>query len=120
MPFDPVSFAIGAKAASGGGGGGGGFTLLHGTYSITQDDEEIITLGVTASELYALMQTSAVAFDYTSQDSDFSQTPVDMITYGRYVIEDGYEDAYEFLSGRGEATNHLGADDAVVFFHGGK
>ena len=93
--FDPVSYIMGAKSAGGGGGGGGGFTLLHGTYS-TVDDTPTVTLPITASALYALMQTSCVAFDYTEIGPDHSTS---ILVHLTAVIEnqpEGYADVYYF------------------------
>lgn len=117
MGFDPVSFLMGAKSAGGGGGSGGGFTLLHGTYSITQDDEIIVTLAVTASELYALMQTSAVAYDYTQTDGAVNVTNIHYINAASHGIVDGNDAGYFFYTAAVQ-TPQLQADDVVVFSFG--
>lgn len=118
MSFDPVSFALGAASGGGGGGGGGGFTLLHGTYS--WDGQAVsVTLPITASELYALMRTSTVAFDYTSGVEGDSSSFVDSIIHAEFFVEAGYADAYRFFCSD-LITDGIEATDTVVFHDSGK
>jgi hypothetical protein len=118
VSFDPVSFALGAASGGGGGGGGGGFTLLHGTFS---EDEQgpHITLTITASELYALMLTSTVAFDYTTATETSSTTCVLTIDSAGFLVETGLADDYSFyIASAPLAAQGLEATDPVVFSSG--
>lgn len=117
--FDPVSYIMGTKSGSGGGGGSsGGFTLLHGTYSVV-DNAETVTLPITASALYALMQTSSVAFDYTSNEDGYSVSGMVSFTEAKLIQEEGYADQYLLVAA--EYSGWFGATDAVVItLSGGK
>ena len=55
MPFDPVSYAMGASSSGGGGGGGGGLIVVHSVDGV---------MDMKAGELYAAAQTSPVLVDY--------------------------------------------------------
>lgn len=96
------------------GSGGGGYTLLHGTYDV---DTSSIALTVTASELYTLMQTSIVAFDYTDGGTSQQLTNVVIIQLAKCEQEVGYDDVFSFSTADLEATD-LDPDDVVVFSTG--
>lgn len=97
--------------------GGGGFTLLHGTYS---DDTEYVTLPITASALYALMQTSPVAFDYTAMGVDSTINTLVHLTSAKVEHTEGYPDSYFFVGNEShdfwEATGWFEGTDAVVLY----
>lgn len=117
MGFDPVSFLMGAKSAGGGGGSGGGFTLLQGTYTAF-DGQETVTLTITASDLYTLMQTSAVSLAWAVSTNGDTYSFIYPISMGNHIVEDG-DSSYVFQCDR-YATQLLSASDAVVFEHNEK
>lgn len=117
MPFDPVSYAMGQKSAGGGGGGGGGFTLLQGTYT-DPDDTPTVTLTITASDLYALMQTSAVSVAWAVSGDGYTDYSISPIGSGVYTVEDG--DSTYFFTLDVYQTPVLSASDTVVFTHNEK
>lgn len=98
---------------------GGGFTLLHGIYSIMEDETEIVTLPITASALYALSQTTTVAFDYVVPTEVGDRSHVDTIYACEKQQEEGYADLYTFMCST-YATDRITATDAVVFVIAGK
>ena len=119
MPFDPVSYAMGQKSAGGGGGGGGGFALLQGTYT-SPDDTPTVTLTITASDLYALMQTSAVSVAWTESGDGWTYSSIYPIGGGSQTVEDG-DSTYFFTLGLDMyQTPVLSASDTVVFTHNEK
>lgn len=100
MPFDPVSFAIGAKAASGGGGGGGNLVVHvavnNGTYTADKTAAEIYPYAVTGNVFWltAIAGVPAtvtgyyampcIGFAYMSGD-----VPVYQFSVGEYQAFDG-------------------------------
>lgn len=99
MAFDPVSFAMGAKGSGGGGGSGGGATICQCTFD---DEEEIITSTMTASELWSACQSGVVVCSYSIETLSGTTVSYLLLVLDAELEVDGDDHYYSFKIGNSD------------------
>lgn len=97
------------------GAASGGFTLLHGTFS-SVEGTAYVTLPITASELYVLMHTALVAFDYTTGDENEFTTLFRFLTTAALDEVSG-DITYTFSSNEFNSNGLSATDNVAIFFN---